>query len=181
MKEKLEKLLPEAALIEDRVLAGKVLRVWQRAVEQSSLTVDDLEDMPFTLLFGGHGVNFIEHVRAVTKTSVETARVFGEIYGDRVPLDMDHLVAGALLHDVGKILEVEKTDDGTWRKSRHGKYVRHPFSGVALAYAEEIPYEVAHLIAVHSGEGDGARVSAEAFILNHADFANFEPFKLMFG
>jgi putative nucleotidyltransferase with HDIG domain len=180
LREKLEKLLPEVRLIEDAELAEKVLRVWQRAIEESDLTIDDLEEMPFTLLFAGHGVNFIEHVRAVTKTAVETGRVFREIYGDRAPLDMDHLIAGALLHDVGKILEVEKAGN-TWRKSRPGLYVRHPFSGVALAHAEGVPYEVVHLIAVHSKEGDGARVSTEAFILNHADFANFEPFRLMFG
>jgi hypothetical protein len=33
------------------------------------------------------------------------------------------------------------------------------------------------MIAVHAKEGEGARHTTEAFIINHSDFANFEPLK----
>jgi hypothetical protein len=52
--------------------------------------------------------------------------------------------------------------------------LRHPFSGVALAFKHEIPYEVMHIIAVHSKEGDFVRRSPEAIIYHHAEFADFE-------
>jgi hypothetical protein len=42
----------------------------------------------------------------------------------------------------------------------------------------DIPQEVLHIIAAHSKEGDGARRTVEAVIVNHADFVNFEALKI---
>ena len=42
------------------------------------------------------------------------------------------LLSGAILIDVGKLLEYEKTE-GKLVQGRDGQLVRHPFSGVALA------------------------------------------------
>ena len=50
--------------------------------------------------------------------------------------------------------------------------------GAAFASQFDIPQEILHIIAAHSKEGDGARRTVEAIIVNHADFINFEALKL---
>ena len=37
--------------------------------------------------------------------------------------------------------------------------------------------EVCHIIAAHAGEGDRIKRSTEAYIVHHADFMTFLPFK----
>jgi putative nucleotidyltransferase with HDIG domain len=86
---------------------------------------------------------------------------------------MDHLIAGALLHDVGKALEYEKSGDGV-RVSEYGKKIRHPISGANLARELGLPEEVAHIIESHSHEGDKMKRSKESIIVHHCDFIDFE-------
>jgi hypothetical protein len=59
-------------------------------------------------------------------------------------------------------------------KGFYGDMLRHPFSGVGMAFKHELPYEVMHIIAVHSKEGDFVRRSPEAIIYHHAEFADFD-------
>jgi putative nucleotidyltransferase with HDIG domain len=122
-------------------------------------------------------VNLLHHTRAVTKTAVRIAETLKENYGDAVCIDMDVLVAGGLLHDVGKFLEYSK-QGGAVVKSEVGMLLRHPFSGQALAYKHGLPFTVLHMIAYHSKEGDLGKRTVEAIIIHHADFVNFEPLKL---
>jgi hypothetical protein len=86
------------------------------------------------------------------------------------------LIAGAILADVGKLLEYEK-NDGKVVQGNYGKYLRHPFSGVSLAESCDVPPAVCHVIAAHAGEGDQVKRSVEAYIVHHADFMTFLPFK----
>jgi hypothetical protein len=89
---------------------------------------------------------------------------------------MDVLIAGAILADVGKLLEYEMKE-GKSVQGNYGKYLRHPFSGVSLAEACDVPPEVCHIIATHAGEGDMVKRTTEAYIVHHADFMTFEPFR----
>ncbi len=88
---------------------------------------------------------------------------------------MDAVISGAILADVGKLLEYDKID-GKAVVSDMGKFVRHPFSGVALAMQCGIPDKVCHIIAAHAGEGDHVKRTTEALIVHHADFMSFLPF-----
>jgi hypothetical protein len=89
---------------------------------------------------------------------------------------MDLLISGAILIDVGKLVEYDKVD-GKLTISKTGKLLRHPFSGVAIADRFGLPPEVLHMIAYHAKEGDLAKRSVESIIIHHADFVSFEPFK----
>ena len=71
-----------------------------------------------------------------------------------LPIDMDTVIAGAILADVGKLLEYEKVEGGKTRQSKRGEFLRHPFTGVALAMECGVPDAVCHIIAAHAGEGD---------------------------
>jgi len=40
-----------------------------------------------------------------------------------------------------------------------------------------VPPRVCHIIAAHAGEGDMVKRTAEAYVVHHADFMTFEPFR----
>jgi putative nucleotidyltransferase with HDIG domain len=97
--------------------------------------------------------------------------------GHALPVDLDAVIAGAILADVGKLLEYELGPDGKSRQSERGEALRHPFTGVALALECGVPDTVCHIIAAHAAEGDLVKRTTEAFIVHHADFMAFLPFK----
>jgi putative nucleotidyltransferase with HDIG domain len=174
MRKEIVAALPELDLIQDVPLRDKVVDVWEEALKTGGFSLWDLKNMPFTLLADNVSVTFLEHVRAVCQMCVGMAEVVTRSYGRRVPINKDVLVAGALLADIGKMIEFEKRPDGTMRKGHKGDMLRHPFSGVGMAFKHELPYEVMHIIAVHSKEGDFVRRSPEAIIYHHAEFADFD-------
>ncbi len=173
VRDEIRKVLPEVDLIQDAGLRDKVLATWEAALARGHWRPADIARIPFTLLKPVR-ISFADHVRAVTKICVAVADTFDEIYKGELALRRDVLIAGALLHDVGKLLEIEEKN-GTFAKSKDGALVRHPFSGLALADAQGLPAEVLHIIGVHSKEGDGGKRTAEAIILHLADFMNFDP------
>jgi putative nucleotidyltransferase with HDIG domain len=176
MRKQLETLLPEIQLVGDAKLKEMTTHVWLEAMKQAGWTIEDLPGMPFTLLIPQTDVSLIQHTRAVTLTALKIAEVLMKEYGQRVAIDRDVLLAGAILHDVGKLFEYQR-EKGKFVKSRNGDLLRHPISGAAFAYRHGLPPEVLHIIAVHSKEGDGARRTIEAIIVNHADFVNFDVLK----
>jgi putative nucleotidyltransferase with HDIG domain len=177
MRKRLLELVPEFELIQDQELKEKTIQVWETAMQRSGWTPDALARMPFTLLINPCPASYVEHVRAVTLTAYRAAQLFGEIYGERIPLNMDYLVSGGLLHDIGKLLEYEDRDDGVTVQTPYGALMRHPFSGAALAYECGLPMEVQHMIATHAGEGDKVKRSPEATLINKADFMSFETLR----
>lgn len=173
IREELIEIFPEINLIKDAGLRDKVIDTWLLAVKRGGWEVKDIKEIPFTLLKPVK-ITFDQHVRSVTLCCIRTAETFDQIYKGELKLDHDIILAGALLHDVGKLLEIERKD-GKFQKSAMGKLVRHPFSGTSLADACGVPDAVQHIIAVHSKEGDHGKRTPEAIILHHADFMNFDP------
>ncbi len=176
MRDGLLKLIPEFGLIEDDELREKTIRAWEQALRAGGWHVDDIERMPFTLIIDPCPCNMVEHVRAVTRIARAAAETLLKICPDRVSLNMDYLTAGALLHDIGKLIEY-KREGNRFVKSRLGSLVRHPISGVGICYKEGLPDEVLHIVASHSWEGDRLERTPESIIIHHADFITFEQFK----
>lgn len=171
-------LWPELAWIENSELREKTARTWELALERSALTPEDLGRIPFTLLAGPDlKVSFMAHKRAVVHIAKDSALKMIEFFGDELPINLDVVIAGAILADVGKLLEYELDKEGKSFQGAYGKYLRHPFSGVSLAEECSVPAEVCHIIAAHAGEGDLIKRSTEAYIVHHADFMTFLPFK----
>ena len=79
----------------------------------------------------------------------------------------------------GQTAEYDKDASGKVIQGKFGQQVRHPFSGVALAYKHGIPGEVLHIIATHSHEGDKVERSIESIIFHHADFVDFDIAKVL--
>ena len=173
MKDAIAATLPELGEIKDSELREKVIAVWEEAMTKKGWNIETLKRMPFTLLVADVNISFIEHVRTVCRMCIAMEKELNDMYSDRVSLNHDHLVAGALLADVGKIFEYDESGD-KFVKSEQGKYLRHPFTGVGLSFRHDLPDEVMHIIAVHSKEGEGFQRTAEAIIFHHADFTDFE-------
>ena len=176
LQEKVEKMWPEIGWIENSVLRDKVAKVWVYALEQSVLSPEDLEKIPFSLLIKDCDITFMNHKRTCVQLAVDIAKRMKANFGDGIHIDMDTLIAGAILIDVGKLLEYA-IENGELTTSAAGKLLRHPFSGVALADRFDLPPEVLHIIATHSKEGDLGPRTVESIIVHHADFVSFEPFQ----
>lgn len=176
MRKEVQEIWPEIEWIEDAALKEKVYATWEYALEQSVLTAEDLQSIPFTLLIEDCQVTFMEHKRAVVHIAVDSAKAMQRFFGDKLPINMDYLIAGAILIDVGKLIEYVK-DGESAVVGNTGRLLRHPFSGVALAMRFGVPDEICHMIATHSKEGDLGKRTTESLIIHHADFMSFEPFK----
>jgi len=176
MKDKVIKIWPEINWIKDLELREKVLNAWCYAIENSVLAPEDLEIIPFSLLIKNCNITFMNHKRTAVHLAVDIAKRMLNNFGSEIKINMEYLIAGAILIDIGKLVEYDKVD-GKLTTSKTGKLLRHPFSGVAIADRFNLPPEILHMIAYHAKEGDSEKRSVEAIIVHHADFVSFEPFK----
>jgi putative nucleotidyltransferase with HDIG domain len=178
MTDEIKSLWPELDWISDPVLREKTALTWELALSRSVLRTGDLEKIPFTLLCGPDlKVSFMTHKRCVVHLAKECGEKMNMFFGSDLPVNMDILISGAILADVGKLLEYELDDNGNSIQGKYGQYLRHPFSGVSLAGECGLPPEVCHIIAAHAHEGDLVKRTTEAYIVHHADFMTFLPFK----
>ncbi len=176
MNKEILNLWPELMWITDEDLRNKTAQTWALALEKSVLSPEDLNTIPFTLLVPDLKVSFMAHKRAVVHIARDAGVKCNEFFGSDLPVNLNVLISGAILADVGKLLEYVM-NDGKAVQGPYGKFLRHPFSGVSLAEECGIPAEVCHIIATHAGEGDMVKRTTEAYLVHHADFMTFLPFK----
>ena len=184
MEKRIRELFPEIEWIKCPELREKVVASYADALKTGGWEPDDMKKIPFTLLIPNCPFSYLEHVRGVTRVAKDAMDEFNAIYAAKDPkftLDNDLLLAGALLHDVGKLVEYEKAPNGEVVKSQMGKNLRHPFSGTVIAMRNGCSDAIGHIIANHAKEGDGTLRSPEGVIVNKADFINFETVKSFLG
>ncbi|MHA1917957.1 MAG: HDIG domain-containing metalloprotein [Candidatus Ranarchaeia archaeon] len=172
-QEYIVEMYPEVNLIKDRTLRESTILVWIEAMKRGNW--ENLE-LPFTLLIPDTNISLKQHTKAVTELAISSAKIVSSYSG--LEINMDHLIAGALLHDVGKLLEYTKSKDGKVIKS--DDELRHPISGMKLAIEiGQVPQEVGHIIETHSWEGDDKERSPESQIVHRCDFIAFELAKYL--
>ncbi len=176
-------LFPSLMQIQDVSLRSKVAAVWNEAITTGcggkGWSFDELRAVKFTLLAGDIDMSFIEHLNSCVLQCIAIADVLAKSFRCDIPVNRDFLIAGALLADCGKPLEYDKDASGKVVQGSFGQQVRHPFTGVALAYKHGLPGEVMHIIATHSHEGDKVERSIESIIFHHADFVDFDIAKFL--
>ncbi len=183
--EDIAQIFPDLMQITDAALRDKVAAVWNESLTTGcggkGWSPDELRQVKFTLLAGDIDMTFVDHLNSCVKQCIAIAKVLKEVFGDVVPINLDHLIAGALLADCGKPLEYDKDGSGKVIQGNFGQMLRHPFSGVAMCYKHGIPAEVMHIVATHSFEGDPPKVtrSIESIIFHHADFVDFDIAKFL--
>lgn len=176
-------LLPEISWVKDAKLRKAVIECHVDALGEGGWTPADMGVIPFALAFPDCPTSYLCHVRAVTRMCrgiLEEYNVAYQGQGD-FSLDHDKLMAGALLHDIGKLVEWTKGPDGKFGKSKAGNDLRHPVSGVVIAMRNGIPSDIAHIIAYHAHEGDAVKRSPEAVIVNKVDMMNFDSIRSFLG
>jgi putative nucleotidyltransferase with HDIG domain len=169
-KNHIRKIFPEITEIKSQELQEGVISAWLLAIERGKW--QDIGNIPFTLLITTKK-NLIEHTRSVTQMAMAIVRL-------RNDLNWDIVVAGGLVHDVGKLLEYQ-FKNGKYVRSDYGRLVRHPVSGYHIVLEAGLPLEVAHIVCAHSEEGEKVNRSPEAILLHHCDFIDFEIEKAKAG
>jgi putative nucleotidyltransferase with HDIG domain len=167
------KIFPLIGGIKDAKLKGLTVNCWEEATRRGGWKKEDLEKIPFTLLPAKHMVSLVMHTNTVTESAIAMGQAMEKAYPGIIKIDMDILISGGILHDVGKVMEYA-LENGAYVKSKTGRLIRHPVSGAALAWELGLPDEVVHVIAGHSFEGDKTPRSVEGILIHHADFTNFE-------
>src|SRR4249919_1624770 len=124
--------LPEVAQISDAALQGKAVDAWAFALAHSSFK--SIRDIPPA---GNPDTNEAkrgdqtDHLRGVTRLAIGIAKEMGAAYPE-LAIDMDVIIAGGLVHDVGKAWEFDPVNRQRWKASqkRSGRpSIRHPAYG----------------------------------------------------
>ena len=176
MKDAILAMFPEIDLIQSPSLRESVLNTYEDALLSGGWLPEDMNLIPFTLDFPEFIFSYADHVHGVTAVSRQAAESFNATYqaNEHYRVDMDTVIAGALLHDVGKLVEYERISNGQYVKTAYGKLLRHPASGAIIAARNGCPASICHIIATHAAEGDVQERTPEAIIINKADFINFD-------
>ena len=128
---------------------------------------ENIEDVRTPFSVGGGTVerDMLVHTIAVTDLCIKAAESMKKNYG--IKINMDHLIAGALLHDMMKMFEWKNGENGV---EPTGIMLDHTMLGVAEFYSRGLPENVIHMIASHFGEtGPTPPRSYEALILHYVD------------
>ena len=166
--------LPEINEISDRDLADKVVEAWSLSLEKSSfLKISDMgpsggPERP-RLIKGTQ----VDHIRGVKRLAMKMADEMAEMFPD-IGINRDTVIAGALLHDVGKPWEFDPENIARWTsdtKRTGNPSLRHTFYGVHIGYEVGLPEEIIHIIATHAREGDQIVRSLVNQIISEADHA----------
>jgi putative nucleotidyltransferase with HDIG domain len=158
------RLFPAIGEIKDGNLREKVLRIWFNARKGSNFPgiekVHQFEPARDCISYTN-----VEHTNQVCKVCEKMAAVASEVL--KVQLNMDFLLAGALLHDVDKMVIFDFRTGG-WTEA--GRRTPHALMGAAMAREEGLPEEIAHMIEAHSTTfSPHPPKSIEALIIRHAD------------
>ncbi len=124
---------------------------------------------------------WLEHTLSVTRTAAHLADKYDEYYPDMSPrLDKGLVVAGAILHDIGKLREYEQQPAGTVY-SVEGVLIGHMLQGrdivreaaAACKLSVETLLRLEHVVISHQGKPEwGAPkvpMTPEAVIIHYAD------------
>lgn len=124
---------------------------------------------------------FLEHVLSVTKTGVYLANKYDDYYQDLVPrLNKDLVIAGCMLHDIGKMRELEQRPEGA-AYTPEGVLVGHILQGRDIVREAAGKYELSaetllrleHIIISHQRLPEWGSpkepMTPEALLVHYAD------------
>lgn len=145
VKERLDLVarFPELDMIKDRALRDAVAKLWDELWEMSEF--QNLNDVPIS---PGKPYPEIKHCQGVLRVALAVAGVLEEVHG--VHFDRDILIAGALLMDVGKFVELKPKAGGGVQETELGRALPHALYAAHRALQLGVPLSVVHIITTHS-------------------------------
>lgn len=172
--EKIYAILPEHALIHDSCIRKKCAETWNEAIRIGNWEEKGIENCP--MLVNIHRTDMpskgFVHIHKVVEIAEALFRQSGEWIGQYRECEHDIVIAGALMHDVGKLLEYDLSLTGLpVYNSRYGS-IKHPLSGAYLCKINGLPDKVVQCVANHSNAlsaKTGKKMCTEAAIVKCAD------------
>lgn len=165
----LDNLLPEIQLLDRDETRLLVQRMWTDLWNQSEWT--DINDVPVSLKIDYPQVL---HCRGIANAALAAATAFEQVH--KISFDREVLLAGALLMDVGKLVETMPGSDGKATKSRIGELLPHSLYSAHLALSYGAPLEVVHILTCHSPNAGKAPETLECKLLDWLDQADISVF-----
>ena len=166
-------LFPQFSEIKDPELRAVSARAMADAANAGGWTEDTIMRCPVTVRFKECDVSWAEHVADVTDLCIMEYDALCKYYQRHgAEFDRDVVVAGALLHDIGKLTEFAYRD-GRIGHSEGYELMRHPLSGAIIASKAGVPDKIVHLIATHSFEGDNSYQTFESTFVRSIDIFVF--------
>ena len=163
-------MYPELDWIQDEALRKKCAEAMCEAYQDGGWTAETKDSLPVSVTKVkvpklNHAA---EHIRVVTKIAASIYDDLESMYGmNGCPRDL--VIAGALLHDLGKPMEFMMNEDGSFGYAPGAKIMRHPLSGAILADRHGLGDEIVHISATHSFEGNASYKTLAAQIVCAAD------------
>lgn len=156
-------VFPEVDEIERDQLRKMVLEAWDSAVADGNF--DDITEVPWwpphEKVVGEE--NQIQHIRDVTACAIAITDTLSRRRSG-LSIDRDAVVAGALLHDISKLYEIEDRE-----LTEHHELLPHPHYGIHLLNEIGFSTEIQHIVLAHSGRSGVAPNTIEAKIVAVAD------------
>lgn len=166
-------IYPELDWILDANLRKKCVDAFLSVAEKGGWNRETYQKCPLTLTIQAEDVpKLVEHIRAVTTIAAKSYEALKGIYQTDGKL-WDTIIAGALMHDIGKFLEFSLDNEGRGRSSDTADILRHPICGAIQAAQVGLPDEIVHIIATHSFEGKASYKTIAAKIVGSADETAF--------
>jgi len=172
--EYIRQVFPEIEAIHDPKLREQVVEAWIEAWHASKYP--RIEDAVFSTQMPH--IKLKDHVSSVAKMALGIAKILEETHGLHV--NRDHVVAGALLHDIDKIIRLEKRGAGYGVAESLDK-LPHGYVGALLAHNIGLPRDIEHLILSHTTQQMIAPKTMEAIIVHYADYADFDALAFTSG
>jgi putative nucleotidyltransferase with HDIG domain len=151
-RQAIRKTFPLIAKIKDAKLRKSVVKAWHIAWEESSFK--NLEDAPFGMpedappgVTSAEGDTLVKHTNAVAGAALAMGRLLIRQYD--VKINLDYVIAAAILHDLDKIVMYERKDGRTVHSALGGKMV-HGAQGGHIALLAGLPQDIVFIIMAHS-------------------------------
>ncbi len=165
-------LFPEVERIVDRELAEKVLAIWSNVLDESEW--ERIEDVPKNPVFASESDTLLRHTQSVIRMAMAVAQVVTDVYGRAV--DMDLLIASAVLHDVCKLREYSK--DGI---SEFGKLMQHGVYSAVKGFEFGLPLKMNHILLTHTKKSTVPPQTVEGLILHYVDYMDSDITRMFAG
>lgn len=159
------------AQITDTKLQESVIKAWYIAWKESSFK--HLEDAPFGLpedapigITPAKGDTLVKHTNAVASAALAMGRLLIQQYD--VKINLDYVIAGAICHDLDKIVMYE-SQRGRIVHSELGRKIVHGAYGGHIALLAGLPLDIVFIVMAHSPKVNVDLTSPEAKLVIYGD------------
>lgn len=169
-EKKFYEYFPEAMQIKDEQLRRKSYEAFADAVEMGGWTEETIDTCPSAVKeFVNSPATQMRHIQDGLRLAVMICDYLMGRYGEYIPVNRDYVIAGVILHDLGKFTEYAVDENGKPYVTENGMLLRHPLAGALIAAKHDLPTEIIHLIATHSFEGEKSYRTVEHFIVKNSE------------